>query len=280
MNLFYMGETKKMIPEFRLDGKIALVTGAASGIGAACAEVLAEAGAAVMLTDINEAGCHAFASQLAERGFEVRSMQQDVAEEKKWESVISATIDQLGGLDILVNNAGIVDGALLEQDTLDQLQRLNRVNVESIFLGMKYAALAMKPDGSAGRGGSIINLSSVAGLFGTVAHSAYGATKGAVRSYTKHAAAEFGSLGYGIRVNSIHPGVIETPMGDSVAQSWADVGIVPSVEAAVETVKSMTSLGRTGKPRDIGLAALYLASDAAAYVTGSELVVDGGMSNR
>lgn len=269
-----------MIREFQLDGKVALVTGAASGIGAACAEALAEAGAAVMLTDIDQARCEAFAAELSGRGYEARAMQQDVAEEARWPEVVSATIDELGGLDVLINNAGILDGSLLELDTLEQVRRLNKVNIESVFLGMKYAALAMKPDGAAGRGGSIINLSSVAGLFGTLAHSAYGSTKGAVRMYTKHAAAEFGSLGYGIRVNSLHPGVIETPMGDHVMETWAKLGIVESVEAGLETVKTMTSLGRTGKPRDIALAALYLASDASAYVTGAELAVDGGMSNR
>lgn len=269
-----------MIKEFDLSGKVALVTGAGQGIGAACGEVLAEAGAQVVLTDINLQACNTLAEELRSRGLEARALQQDVTDEARWQEVVNTCIDECGGLDVLVNNAGILDGALLEMDTLEQIQRLNRINIESVFLGMKYAAQAMKPDGSAGKGGSIINLSSVAGLFGTIAHSAYGSTKGAVRSYTKHAAAEFGSLGYGIRVNSIHPGVIETPMGDQVAQTWADLGIVPNLDAALETVKTMTSLGRTGTPREIGLAALYLASDAASYVTGTELVVDGGMSNR
>lgn len=269
-----------MLQEFQLNGKVALVTGAGQGIGAACAEVLAEAGATVMLTDINLAGCEAMQASLAEKGIEAHVMQQDVTDEARWQEVINACVEQLGGLDVLVNNAGILDGSLVELDTLEQIRRLNAVNIESIFMGMKYAVLAMKPGGAAGKGGSIINMSSVAGLFGTLAHSAYGSTKGAVRLYTKHAAAEFGSLGYGIRVNSIHPGVIETPMGDEVAKTWAKLGIVESVEAAVETVHSMTSLGRLGTPRDIGLATLYLASDASAYVTGAELAVDGGMSNR
>lgn len=269
-----------MLQEFQLNGKVALVTGAGQGIGAACAEVLAEAGATVMLTDINVTGCEAVQAALAERGIKASVMQQDVTDEARWQEVVNACIEQLGGLDVLVNNAGILDGSLVELDTLEQIRRLNTVNIESIFLGMKHAVLAMKPGGAAGKGGSIINMSSVAGLFGTLAHSAYGSTKGAVRLYTKHAAAEFGSLGYGIRVNSIHPGVIETPMGDEVAKTWAKLGIVDSVEAAVETVHSMTSLGRLGTPRDIALATLYLASDASAYVTGAELAVDGGMSNR
>lgn len=269
-----------MVKEFDLSGKVALVTGAGQGIGAACGEVLAEAGAQVVLSDVNSQACESIASDLRAKGLKAMAVQQDVTDETRWQEVVNICVDECGGLDVLVNNAGILDGALIEMDTLDQIRRLNQVNIESIFLGMKYASLAMKPDGFAGRGGSIINMSSVAGLFGTIAHSAYGSTKGAVRSYTKHAAAEFGSLGYDIRVNSIHPGVIETPMGDQVAQMWAKLGIVPSLEAAVETVKSMTSLGRTGTARDIGLAALYLASDASSYVTGTELVVDGGMNGR
>lgn len=269
-----------MLQEFQLNGKVALVTGAGQGIGAACAEVLAEAGANVMLTDINVAGCEAVQASLAEKGIRSNVMQQDVTDEARWQEVVDACVNELGGLDVLVNNAGILDGSLVELDTLEQIRRLNAVNIESIFLGMKYAVLAMKPDGAAGKGGSIINMSSVAGLFGTLAHSAYGSTKGAVRLYTKHAAAEFGSLGYGIRVNSVHPGVIETPMGDEVAKTWAKLGLVESHEAAVETVHSMTSLGRLGTPRDVALATLYLASDASAYVTGAGLAVDGGMSNR
>ena len=269
-----------MLKEFQLDGKVALVTGAGRGIGAACAQTLAEAGAAVMLTDIDVAACEQEQAELKAQGIEVWVTQQDVTDEARWQTVVSETVEQLGGLDVLVNNAGILDGTLVELDTLEQIRRLNQVNIESIFLGMKYAAQAMKPDGAAGKGGSIINMSSIAGLFGTIAHSAYGATKGAVRSYTHHAAAEFGSLGYGIRVNSIHPGVIETPMGDHVLETWAKLGIVDSVDAAKETVLSLTSLGRLGTPRDIALAALYLASDASAYVTGTELSVDGGMANR
>ena len=269
-----------MIQEFKLDGKIALVTGAGRGIGAACAQVLAEAGARVMLTDIETKGCEQLQAQLADQGIESWTAQQDVTDEARWQSIVADTVAQLGGLDVVVNNAGILDGSLLELDSLEQVRRLNQVNIESIFLGMKYAALAMKPGGTAGNGGSIVNISSLAGLVGTIAHSAYGATKGAVRSYTHHAAAEFGSLGYGIRVNSIHPGLIETPMGDHVLETWSRLGIVEDVETARQTVLNMTSLGRLGTPREVALGALYLASNASAYVTGTELRVDGGMASR
>lgn len=269
-----------MIQEFKLDGKIALVTGAGRGIGAACAQVLAEAGAKVMLTDIESEACKQLQAELADQGIESWTAQQDVADEARWQSIVADTVSQLGGLDVVINNAGILDGSLLELDSLEQVRRLNQVNIESIFLGMKYAALAMKPGGVAGNGGAIINISSLAGLVGTIAHSAYGATKGAVRSYTHHAAAEFGSLGYGIRVNSIHPGLIETPMGDHVLETWSNLGIAEDVEAARQTVLNMTSLRRLGTPREVGLAALYLASDASAYVTGTELRVDGGIASR
>ncbi|ORE87270.1 dehydrogenase [Oceanococcus atlanticus] len=269
-----------MLQEYQLDGKVALVTGAGRGIGAACAEALAQAGAAVMITDIDLEACQALVTRLREQGCHADCMQQDVVDEATWEEVVSQTIDRLGGFDVLVNNAGILTGALVETDTLEQVRRINSVNIDSIFLGMKYAARAMKPDGPAGRGGSIINMSSVAGLFGTLAHSAYGSTKGAVRSYSKHAAAEFGSLGYAIRVNSVHPGLIETPMGDHLLETWIDLGIVPDEAAARETIHSMTSVGRLGTPREVALAVVFLASDASSYVTGSELVVDGGMSGR
>ncbi|MBD2859448.1 SDR family oxidoreductase [Spongiibacter sp. KMU-158] len=269
-----------MLKEFQLNGKVALVTGAGRGIGAECARVMAEAGARVMLTDVDLNACTQVQTALLNQGIECCVMQQDVTDEARWQEVVNETIEQLGGLDILINNAGILDGSLVELDSLEQVTRLNKVNIESVFLGMKYAALAMKPDGAAGKGGSIINLSSVAALAGTIAHSAYGATKGAVASYSRHAAAEFGSLGYGIRVNSIHPGVIETPMGDHVKHTWVNLGIMPDEESADAMVKSMTSLGRNGTPRDIALAALYLASDASAFVTGIQLSVDGGMANR
>ncbi len=269
-----------MLHEFQLNGKVALVAGAGRGIGAECARVLAEAGARVMLTDIDVSACKEVQSQLAQANIECCVMQQDVTEEARWQTVIDETVEQLGGLDVLVNNAGVLDGSLIERDELEQVARLNKINIEPVFLGMKYAAKAMKPDGAAGKGGSIINLSSVAALVGTLGHSAYGATKGAVAAYTRHAAAEFGSLGYGIRVNSIHPGVIETSMGDHVRDTWVSLGLAEDQAAADSLLQSMTSLGRKGKPRDIALAALYLASDASAYVSGIQLSVDGGMASR
>jgi len=261
-----------------IEGKVALVTGGAGGIGEACVRNLAQAGAKVMATDIDGDRCEAVAVNLREKGLDVIAMQHDVCEEERWKEVTDATLAELGGLDILVNNAGIDDGVLLEDDKLEVVNRLHRVNVDSIFLGMKYGVRAMKPGGAAGKGGSIINLSSVAGLIGVPGHSSYGSTKGAVRSYTKHAAVEFGTLGYGVRVNSVHPGIIDTNMGDKVIQDFVEMGMAGSVEEAQTLLKSMTALGRIGHVDDVANMVLFLASDASSYVTGAEFVVDGGLT--
>jgi NAD(P)-dependent dehydrogenase (short-subunit alcohol dehydrogenase family) len=261
-----------------IEGKVALVTGGASGIGAACVRTLAEAGASVMATDIDGDGCEAIAHSLRAHDLEVQAMQQDVCDEPRWGQVVAATVRELGGLDILVNNAGVYQGGILENNTLEEVNQVHRVNVDSIFLGMKYGAQAMKPEGVAGNGGSIINLSSVAGLVGVPGHSAYGSTKGAVRLYTKHAAVEFGALGYGIRVNSVHPGLIDTEMGAMVFQDLVDIGMVASVEEGREYILGQISLGRLGSVDDVANTVLFLASDASSYVTGAEFVVDGGLT--
>lgn len=263
-----------------LDGKVALVTGAAGGIGEACVRALAEAGAKVMATDIDGEIVERVAGDMRERGLDVAALQQNVADESHWQRVVDTTVAQFGGLEVLVNNAGIDDGMLLGTDSLDTVRRLYQVNVESIFLGMKYAADVMKPGGSSGRGGAIINLSSVAAMIGAPGHSAYGATKGAVRAYTKHAAVEFGALGYGIRVNSVHPGLIETDMGNRVIEDFVSLGLADSVEGARDLLNSMTALGQLGHVDDVANMVRFLASDSSRYVTGAEFVVDGGMTAR
>jgi len=263
---------------FSLEGKVALVTGAARGIGEACARTLAAAGARVMATDVDSTGAEKIAEAIRKEGFDAVAMEQDVCDEARWEQVVAATVEQLGGIDVLVNNAGIFHGSTLEEDTLEGVRRVNAVNIESIFLGMKYAVRAMKPGGAVGRGGSIINLSSVAGLVGVPGHSAYGSTKGAVRLYTKHAAVEFGALGYPIRVNSVHPGLIETAMRDLVFDDLKSIGIVEDTAGARELAESMTAVGRLGTPQEVAHAVLFLASDASSYMTGAELAVDGGFT--
>ncbi len=261
-----------------LQNKVAIVTGAATGIGASCAEYLARMGAKVMATDIQQELGQQTVDAFVDKGLEVAFCHHDVCSETDWNRSIDATLEKFGGLDILVNNAGIYIGGTLLENSLAEVQKVQRVNVESIFLGMKYAASVMKPGAAAGKGGTIINLSSVAGLIGVPGHSAYGATKGAVRLYTKHAAVEFGKLGYGIRVNSVHPGLIKTSMGDQAFQDFIDVGLATTTEEAKQIVTSMTPLGKLGEVEDIAQIVLYLASNASSFITGAEFTVDGGMS--
>lgn len=261
-----------------LEGKVALITGAAAGIGAACARELAVAGATVMFTDVNLQGCRQLSVELQQQGMTAFCARHDVASEEDWQRVINETLNQCGGLDVLVNNAGVYLGGTLVSNSLESVRRVHQVNVDSIFLGMKYAALAMKPGGAAGNGGSIINLSSVAGIIGLPGHTAYGSTKGAVRLYTKHAAVEFARFGYGIRVNSVHPGLIETSMGDQLFKDFVGIGLAVDPDAARSAVIDMTPIGRLGQPQDVANMVRFLASEASAYCTGSEFVIDGGMS--
>ncbi|MDC0403552.1 SDR family oxidoreductase [Porticoccaceae bacterium] len=261
-----------------LANKVALVTGAASGIGLACAQALHSAGASVLLTDIDGPAVERAAQTLSAGAGKVLALPQDVADEANWPVVVGAAVTELGGLDVLVNNAGIYIGGALLSNSREQLQRLNAVNIESVFMGMRAAAEVMQPGGSSGRGGSIINLSSVAGLIGLPGHSAYGSTKGAVRLYSKHAAVEFARFGYGIRVNSVHPGVIETPMGEQVFDDLVEVGMAADRDAAVAMLHQMIPQARIGSVTDIANMVLFLAADESSYITGQEFVVDGGAS--
>lgn len=271
-------EEVSMNDPFTIEGKVALVTGAATGIGRATALQLAKAGAQVMLTDINRKACAQAAAEFAEAGLQAASLHHNVSQEEDWKNVVASTLETFGGLDVLVNNAGILIGGMLLNTSLEQVQKLNSVNIESVFLGTKHAAEAMKPGGAAGNGGSIINLSSVAGIVGVPGHSAYGATKGAVRLYTKHAAVEFARLGYDIRVNSVHPGVTATAMGDQVFQEFVDAGLAPDIQAARKAIEQMIPMGFLGESRDIAHMIQFLASDASRYCTGAEFVVDGGLA--
>ena len=235
-----------------LSGKTALVTGAATGIGAACARELSRAGATVMLTDINVAGCEQLASTLNAGGGRAFSGAQDVTVEETWPQTIDDTVQRCGGLDILVNNAGMYTGGKLVDNTLAAVRRVHQVNVESVFLGMKYAAQAMQPGGTAGNG--------------------------AVRLYTKHAAVEFARLGYGIRVNSIHPGLIDTDMGRLVFKDFVEIGLAPDLDAAEAAILQMIPLATLGAVEDIARMTRFLASSESSYCTGAEFVVDGGMT--
>jgi NAD(P)-dependent dehydrogenase (short-subunit alcohol dehydrogenase family) len=262
---------------FALNGKAALVTGAGRGIGAQIARTLAAAGARVMVTDVDQRSAAATAAAIVEAGGTARSAVQNVTQEPAWEEVVAEAVSELGGLDILVNNAGIESMSFVADTSLDDFRRIMAVNVEGVFLGIKHAVRTMRPGGLAGRGGSIVNLSSVAGLVGSPGLSAYCASKGAVRLLTKAAAVECGALKLGIRVNSVHPGIVRTDMGTSVIAGMAKLGLVPDVATAEGLVQMMHPIG-TCEPIDVAQAVLFLASDASRKTTGAELLVDGGMA--
>ena len=260
---------------FRIDGKVALVTGGARGLGAEICRAMAAGGAAVLVTDVLEEG-KAVAEEIRKGGGRSEFLRQDVSVEAEWKAAIDAAIGKLGGLDILVNNAGIERMQFVTEVSAEEFRKILDVNVTGTFLGCKHAIAAMRPGGKAGRGGSIINMSSVAGLVGVTALGAYNASKGAVRLLTKSIAAECGQLKTGVRCNSIHPGIIWTDMGRHFLQNFVDLKLVPDLATAEAGFKAAIPLGEFGEPRDIASAALYLASDASRYMNGAELVVDGG----
>lgn len=248
----------------RVKGKVALVTGAGMGLGRAAALRLAQEGARVVVTDLNEEAGRAVGDTIVDAGGEAVFLRQDVASEDDWKKVIAFAQSRFGALDILVNNAGVLFSAKIEETPLDKWRWLMSVNCDGVFLGVKHAIGAMKD-----RGGSIINLSSVAGLVGLPDISAYCASKGAVALFTKAAALECAKAGYAIRVNSIHPGGIWTPMLEAFVGKRGDA----TADAAAA---DMHPVGHAGEPDDIAFGVLYLASDESKFVTGAELVIDGG----
>ena len=246
----------------RLEGKVALITGAARGQGAAEARMFAQEGAKVILADVTDQEGMAVAAEIAEAGGDALYVHLDVTNEDEWESAVQSAVASFGKLDILVNNAGIWRRGHVLETSSDQWDEIMDVNAKGVFLGTKAAIPAMRKAG----GGSIINISSTAGLVGSKTSAAYSASKGAVRIFTKSTAVQYAAEG--IRANSIHPGPIDTDMGDQV---WPDA---TSREAAV----ARTAIARIGTADDIAYGALYLASDESSFVTGSELVIDGGVT--
>lgn len=245
-----------------MNGKVAIVTGAGSGMGREEAILLAKEGAIVILTDINEAAVQAVAQEITSNGGEATAFAHNVASEEDWIKVVDGTIQKYSKIDVLVNNAGISLAVNMLDTTMDQWNRVMNINVTSVFLGMKYVIPHMKEI----NGGSVVNISSIAGLTGSSGAGAYTASKGAVRMLSKAAAVDYGK--FNVRVNSVHPGFIETPMSQDMVDN----------EKMLAWFLSQTALPRVGKASEVASAVLFLASDASSYITGVELPVDGGVT--
>jgi len=263
----------------KLTGRVAFVTGAGSGIGRASAIALAAEGAMVFATDIDAPGGRETVAMIEAAGGQATFRGQDVVEEARWAELVTRVMDLYGRLDILVNNAGIGTSGLITEVTLEQWHRQMDINVTSCFLGIKHALPAMRtarPDGHVG--GSIINISSVAGLGGAAGMSAYCASKGAVRLLSKAVAMECAAMRDGIRCNSVHPGIIDTPIWQKIDTSGALAEAVsPGANALnVDQIGAGAPVGHAGQPQDIAAGVVFLASDDSRYMTGSELVIDGG----
>src|SRR6267154_1293747 len=263
----------------RLDGKVALLSGAARGIGAETAGLMIEAGAKGAIGDVLDERGRETVRMLENAGGEAIYTHLDVTREEDWTASLSAVIGRFGGLDILVNNAGVFLGMSIEEATLADWHRLCGVNLTGVFLGTKLALPALRE--SAGRsehGSVIVNRSSVAGLVGSSDDPLYSMTKGGVTLFTKSAALEFARKGYRIRVNSMHPGTIDTDMGDQVLVTRARNLGTHDIEAARRQVIDRLPIGRMGTVTDIAKGIVFLASDDAAFMTGAGLFVDGAIT--
>jgi len=261
----------------QLTGKCALVTGGARGLGAGMAEALAAAGASVMIGDILVEAGKATAKSISDKGAKSGFIPLDVTDETAWEKAVATTIAELGGYDILINNAGVEITSLVVDVKPADLRKMCDVNVVGVGLGMKHALRAMKPGGAAGKGGAIVSISSVAATIAFPGIAGYSGTKSAVDRMTRVAAMEAGKLGYGVRVNCIYPGLVPTDMGMQLAGDVVAAGLFPSAEAAVGAVVEQTPLGRLGNVAEMADAVVFLCSDAARFITGVGLPVDGGM---
>ena len=251
----------------RLKDKVALITGAALGIGASAANLMAQEGAKVAVTDIRDAEGKAVAAKICAVGGDAAYFHHDVSREEDWIKVIDQTIARFGRLDVVVNNAGIGPSGNAEETTFADYRKVISINLDGVFLGVKYGIKALKQCNSRG---SIINLSSIEGLVGDPNLAAYNATKGGVLLLTKSAALHCAKSGSGIRVNSIHPGYILTPM----VQTLIDES--PDGDAKLAALIALHPVGHLGSADDIGWGIVYLASDEAKFITGSALVIDGG----
>jgi len=245
----------------RLQNKVAFISGGARGMGAAEAKLFAQEGAKVVIGDVLNDEGRKTESEINEMGGECLFVRLDVTSEDSWADAIATTVSRFGKLDVLVNNAGVVARGTLEDTTLDDYDRIMDINAKGVFLGTKAAIPELRKAG----GGSIVNIASISGNIGqTDVQAVYNASKGAVRIFTKSAAIQY--AGEGIRVNSVHPGDIDTPMAQARLND-------PQLQREAE---ARSPLGRTGRPEEVAYGVLYLASDESSFVTGSELVIDGG----
>ncbi len=261
----------------KLEGRVALVTGGLRGIGAAIVERFLAEGAVVLCADLKAPDDPEAVKAIKEWGRRAHYLQLNVADEAQWERAAAAISRDHKRLDILVNNAGVDGVGPVETISLELWRRVMSVNIDGAFLGVKHLTTLMSASGRKTPGGaSIINISSIMGLVGYSETSAYNASKGAIRLFTKAIAIEFAQKRMGIRANSIHPGFVRTPLLDFGMQRWADKGLAPSAQALIDGLDAATPLGRIARPEEIAGPALFLASDDASYVTGAELVVDGG----
>jgi NAD(P)-dependent dehydrogenase (short-subunit alcohol dehydrogenase family) len=263
----------------RLDGKIALISGAARGIGAEAARLMVAAGAKVAVADVLQERGRETARGLESAGGDAFYTHLDVTREEDWTAAIAAVTGRFGQLDILVNNAGIFLGKSLEEATLEDWHRLCAVNLTGVFLGTKLALPALRETAQRSpHGSAIVNLSSVGGIVGSSNDPLYSMTKGGVALFTKSAALEFARKGYRVRVNSIHPGTTETDMGDQVLTVRARNIGTNDLEPARQQAMTRIPIGRMGTVTDIAKGIVFLASDDAGFMTGAGLVVDGGIT--
>ena len=247
----------------RLEGTVAIITGGASGIGKAAATRFIAEGAATVVTDLDDDAAKTLVSELGEKAHFIH---QDVTDPDGWRAVIDGTLEVFGRLDVLVNNAGIGAGQPIEAESYDSWQHIMKVNGDSVFLGCRAAVNAMKDGG----GGSIINMSSIHGISPDGFVPSYAASKGAVRLLTKSVALHCAQAGYNIRCNSVHPGYISTPLLTNAIDPR------PNANEMWDAIIAHHPVGRLGTPEEVANVILFLASDEASFVTGTELVVDGG----
>ncbi|MBU6268861.1 MAG: SDR family oxidoreductase [Sphingomonadales bacterium] len=261
----------------RLQGRVAFVSGGLRGIGLACVERFLAEGAEVVLSDLDAADSALATETMARLGQAASYVQANVTKEEDWARARDTVVARHGKLHILVNNAGIGPSSAIEDTTLAAFRAVMAVNVDGVFLGVKTFAELLGASGNDVAGGSsIINVSSMYGIVGAVDTAPYNASKGAVRLFTKGMALEFATKKVPIRVNSLHPGMIETAMMDNGFQGMVDAGLATSVKDLKDGMIALTPLGRLGQPEDLAAGVYFLASADSAFMTGAELVMDGG----